>query len=140
MNNVSETLKTIFDGVDLVGASKKVVGEPIVVGDTTIIPFIETVMGAGVGEYKDSNSAGGMGCKVSPIACLVIQNGMTKLVTIKEQDILNKALDMLSEYVDRLTLTPTQRMEIKKGIEKITSKNFMSKKTMNKKIAKRKHK
>lgn len=135
MNNISETLKTIFDGVDVVAASKKVVGEPIVIGNTTIIPFIETVMGAGVGEYKDENNAGGMGCKVSPIACLVIQNGVTKLVTIKEQDVLNKALDMLSEFVDRLTLSPQQREEIKKGIEKITSK-----KTINKKVSKRKRK
>lgn len=132
MSNVNETLKTIFDGVDIVAASKKVVGEPIVVGSTTIIPFIETVMGAGVGEYKDTNNAGGMGCKVSPIACLVIQNGITKLITIKEQDVLNKALDMVSQFVDRLTLTPTQRDEIKKGIEKITNKKTINKNTKRK--------
>ena len=39
--------------------------------------------------------------KMSPSAVLVIQNGTTKLVNIKNQDGLTKVLDMVPDFVDR---------------------------------------
>lgn len=39
--------------------------------------------------------------KMTPSAVLVIQNGTTKLVNIKNQDGLTKVLDMVPDFVDR---------------------------------------
>ncbi len=39
--------------------------------------------------------------KMTPSAVLVIQNGSTKLVNIKNQDGLTKVLDMVPDFVDR---------------------------------------
>ena len=47
--------------------------------------------GAYSGE-KQEKGAGGLGGKMSPSAVLVIQNGKTKLVNIKNQDTMTKIL------------------------------------------------
>ena len=58
--------------------------------------------GAFSGEKKD-NGGGGMAGKMTPCAVLVIQNGTTKLVNVKNQDGLTKILDMVPDFVDRFT-------------------------------------
>ena len=40
---------------------------------------------------------------MTPCAVLVIQNGTTKLVNVKNQDGLTKILDMVPDFVDRFT-------------------------------------
>ena len=42
-----------------------------------------------------------MGGKISPSAVLVISNGTTKLVNIKNQDGLTKILDMVPDFLNR---------------------------------------
>ena len=62
--------------------------------------------GVGAGAFagdKKNNAGGGMGGKMSPSAVLVIQNGATKLVNIKNQDTVTKILDMVPDVVDRIT-------------------------------------
>ena len=44
-----------------------------------------------------------MGAKISPSAILVIQNGSTRLVNIKDQNTVNKMLDMVPDLVNRFT-------------------------------------
>ena len=46
--------------------------------------------------------AGGLGGKISPSAVLVIQNGRTKLVNIKNQDTITKLLDLVPDVIDRI--------------------------------------
>ena len=47
------------------------------------------------------DGGGGMTGKMTPCAVLVIQNGTTKLVNVKNQDGLTKILDMVPDFVDR---------------------------------------
>ncbi len=102
LSKINDTIKTMFEGVNELIDTKKVIGQPYSIGDTTIIPFIETSMGLGVGELKSDKEAGGLGCKVKPIACLIIQDGFTKLIHIENQDAITKALDMIPDLVDKL--------------------------------------
>ena len=44
-----------------------------------------------------------MGGKISPSAVLVISNGTTKLVNIKNQDTVTKLLDMVPDLIERFT-------------------------------------
>ena len=44
-----------------------------------------------------------MGGKMSPSAVLVISNGTTKLVNVKNQDGLTKILDMVPDFVNKFT-------------------------------------
>ena len=101
-NNVVESLVSGMNGFL---SSKTVVGEPVKVGDTIIVPFVEVSFGMGAGDFrgeKSDNGAGGLSGKMSPSAVLVISNGTTRLVNIKNQDGLTKVLDMVPELVNNL--------------------------------------
>ena len=55
--------------------------------------------------YKDKKEKGmgGIGGKMTPSAVIVIQDGKTKLVNIKNQDTVTKLLDMVPDVIDRFT-------------------------------------
>lgn len=118
-NKIMENIKAVFDGVAAVANTQQVVGEPYTVGETTIVPFLETSVGAGFGDFSSEKDAGGMACRVKPIACLVIQNGFTKLISIDNQDPISKALDIIPDMVDKLTNRGVHDPEISDAIEEI---------------------
>ena len=83
-----------------------VVGDAIHIGDTIILPLVDVSFGVAAGAFsqeKKNNGAGGMGGKIMPSAVLVIQNGTTKLVNIKNQDGITKILDMVPDFVNKFT-------------------------------------
>lgn len=105
-NNFEATVASLFKGMDSFISAKTVVGDAVTVKDTIILPLVDVSFGVGAGAFaKDSkNGAGGaMTGKVSPSAVLVIQNGATKLVNIKNQDTVTKILDMVPDVIDKIT-------------------------------------
>ena len=103
-NNFKDTVNSLFKGLDTFISAKTVVGEAVHVGDTIILPLVDVTFGVGAGAFegdKKSNGGGGMTGKMTPSAVLVIQNGTTKLVNIKNQDTMTKILDMIPDFVDR---------------------------------------
>ena len=50
---------------------------------------------------KKNNGGGGMGGKIQPSAVLVIKDGNSKLVNVKNQDGITKILDMVPDFVDK---------------------------------------
>lgn len=105
-NKFNSTVAALFTGMDSVISSKTVVGDPIHIGDTIILPLVDVSFAVGAGafnEEKKEKGAGGLGGKISPSAVLVIQDGKTKLVNIKNQDTITKILDMIPDVVDKFT-------------------------------------
>lgn len=105
-NNFSSVMTSLLKGVDSILSTKTVVGEPINVGDTILVPLVDVSFGLGAGaadKDKKASGGGGVGGKMSPSAILVIQNGKTKLVNIKQQDSVTKILDMVPDLVDKFT-------------------------------------
>lgn len=109
-NNFKGTVESLFQGMNSVITSKTVVGDAIHIGDTIILPLVDISFGIGAGAYagsksndKKEQSGGGLGGKMTPSAVLVIQNGSTKLVNIKNQDTITKILDMVPDFVDKVT-------------------------------------
>lgn len=105
-NNFNEVVDSMLKGMDGFLSSKTVVGEPTVIGDTVIVPFVDVSFGVGAGDFrgeKKANGAGGLTGKMSPSAVLVIQNGTTRLVNIKNQDGVTKILDMVPDLVNKFT-------------------------------------
>ena len=71
-----------------------------------ILPLVDVSFGVAAGAFsqeKKNNGAGGMGGKINPSAVLVIQNGVTKLVNIKNQDGMTKILDMVPDFINKFT-------------------------------------
>ena len=112
-NNFNSTVAALFKGMDGVISSKTVVGEAIQVGDITILPLLDVSFAIGAGAFSGDNKekgAGGLGGKMTTSSVLVIQDGKTKLVNIKNQDAVTKILDMIPDVMDKF----------KKKDEKIT--------------------
>ncbi len=104
-NKFNSTVSALFNGMDSVVSSKTVVGDAIHIGDTIILPLVDVSFAVGAGSFneeKKEKGAGGLGGKISPSAVLVIQNGRTKLVNIKNQDTITKLLDMIPDVMDRV--------------------------------------
>ena len=97
-------LESLFKGMDSFMTTKTVVGEAIHAGDTIILPLVDVSFGVGAGTFTKeniNNGGGGIGGKMSPSAVLVIQNGTTKLVNVRNQDGITKILDMVPDFVNR---------------------------------------
>ncbi len=97
-NNFTTVMDSLLKGVDSVISTKTVVGEAKQIGDTIILPLVDVSFGIGAG-----NNSGGVGGKITPSAVLVIKDGHTKLVNIKNQDTITKILDMVPDVIDKFT-------------------------------------
>lgn len=104
-NKFDTTVSSLFKGMDGFLSAKTVVGEPVTVNDTIILPLVDVSFGvaAGAGNNDNKNkAAGGMGGKMSPSAVLVIHDGITRLVNVKNQDSVSKIIDMIPDIIDKI--------------------------------------
>lgn len=107
-NNVTDIVDNLMKGLDSVLTTKTVVGEATKIGDTIIVPLVDVSFGIGAGGSSangaDAKAGGGGGLtgKMSPSAVLVIQNGTTRLVNVKNTDNLSRALDLIPEIMNRI--------------------------------------
>ncbi|MCF2668659.1 GerW family sporulation protein [Faecalicatena contorta] len=112
-NNFKGTVEALFQGMDGVVSSKTVVGDAIHIGDTIILPLVDVSFAIGAGAFngdKKEKGAGGLGGKMTPSAVLVIQNGHTKLVNVKNQDTITKILDMVPDVIDKFSSNKEDKM------------------------------
>lgn len=103
-NQFSTNVEALFKGMEHFVASKTVVGDAVKLDDTIIIPLVDVTCGMAAGSFAANakqNGGGGMSAKMSPSAVLVIQNGVTKLVNIKQQDAVTKVLDLVPDFVNK---------------------------------------
>ena len=106
----SDSINLIFEKLENFFKTKTVVGEPIQIGETTLVPFISVVFGMGSGggsENLDKGACGGgggagSGAKISPTAVLVIQGSKVELLPIKKFGGLDKLLDLVPGIIDKI--------------------------------------
>lgn len=103
-NNVD----SLLNGMEKFISTKTVVGDAVYLNDTIILPLVDVTFGVGAGasEGRDEKvnkggGGGGLGAKISPSAILVIKDGQTKLVNVKNQDSLTKIIDLVPDIMDR---------------------------------------
>ena len=82
--------------------TKSVVGEPIKVGDTILLPLADVSFGMGIGMFsKGENGTGGVGGKITPNAVLVLKKGSSKIISVKDADGISKIIDMVPDVVNK---------------------------------------
>ncbi len=105
-NKFADNVKALFEGMDHFVTAKTVVGDAIHIDDTIIVPLMDISFGAaataGVSDKKNSGG-GGMGGKITPSAVLVIKDGVTKVINIKNQNVASKIMDMVPDVVNKFT-------------------------------------
>ena len=104
---LENTIAKIREMVDV----NSVVGEPIVVGDTTIIPVSKVSVGFGGGgsDYakstKDAFGGGaGGGMSVTPICFLVVSNGNVRMmsVPVAANTTADRIVEMVPDTLDKI--------------------------------------
>ncbi|TCK97851.1 putative spore protein YtfJ [Natranaerovirga hydrolytica] len=115
-SNFKKTVDSLFTGMENFLTTKTVVGEAIHIDDTIILPLVDVSFGVGAGasdgkEDKKSSGGGGLGAKITPSAILVIQNGQTKLVNVKDQDNINKIIEMVPDLMEKINLKSKKKEE-----------------------------
>lgn len=109
-NNFNSTVESLFKGMDSFLTTKTVVGDAVKFDDGTIIlPLVEVSFGVGAGAFagnSKNNAGGGLGGKITPNSVLVIQNGSSKVVNIKEKDSMSKILDMVPDVINKFAKNP----------------------------------
>ena len=105
-SSFNSVVNSLLEGMDGFLSSKTVVGEPVTVGDTILIPFVDVSFGVGAGTFrgdKKDNGAGGLSGKMTPTAVLVVQNNSTRVISIKNQDTVTKIIDLVPEIMNKIT-------------------------------------
>ena len=90
-----------------------VVGEPIVVGDVTIIPISKISVGFGGGGADNAKAANkdafgggvGGGVKVNPVCFLVVKDGSVRMmpVPIPANSTADRILEMVPDTLDKIS-------------------------------------
>ena len=90
-----DNAEAIFNGMNTFLTTKTVVG-----------PLVDVSCGMATGTFEEtskSKGGGGMSAKITPSAMLIIQDGRTKVVNIKNQDAFTKIIDMIPELINKVT-------------------------------------
>ena len=109
VNTFNTSVQSLFEGLGSVLSTKTVVGEPVVVGDTTIIPLVDVHFGMGAGSVaadakNKSTSGGGMGVDMDPCAVLVIRGDIVRVIPVESsQSAFAKLIDMVPDIMNRFT-------------------------------------
>ncbi len=103
---IEDMVRTMLNELREIVKTETVVGEPVIVGDITIIPVSKISFGFGAGggqsEKDDGNSGTGGGGSVQPVAFIVIQKGKAQLLPIEDKsmsiaDLLKYAPDVIEK-------------------------------------------
>lgn len=113
-NVVRENLEALFEKLEKFLKSETVVGQPIVIGDTTLVPIVAITFGcatgAGAGSGNDSKSGSGSGsgtglssaAKVTPTAVLVIKNNEVTLLPVKDKSTIENLLNKVPDLMEKM--------------------------------------
>ena len=108
-NMLSDTISKIREMMSV----NDVVGDPIVVGDVTILPISKVSVGFGGGGADNAKAAnkdafgGGMGggVKVQPICFLVVKDGNVRMmpVPVPANSTADRLLEMVPDTLDKIS-------------------------------------
>ena len=96
------TTEELVEAMEHFITTKSVVGEPIKIGDTILLPLADVSFGMGIGMFsKGENGTGGVGGKITPNSILVLKKGSSKIISVKDADGVSKIIDMVPDIVNK---------------------------------------
>ena len=109
-NMLQDTISKIREMVDV----NNVIGEPIVVGDVTIVPVSKVSVGFGgggsdyvknVGTNEPFGGGVGGGVKVVPIAFLIVKDGNVRMMPVAApaNSTADRVVDMVPDVLDKVS-------------------------------------
>ena len=120
-NGVKGLLDTTMEKLRTMVDADTVIGEPLEVSGTTIIPVSKVAFGlatggsdfSGKGASNKFGGGGGAGVSVTPIAFIVIKGAEVKMLQIyTDESALNKAIGTAPELFDKISALFKSKEEI----------------------------
>lgn len=111
--SLKENLDSLLSNLEKFLKTETVIGEPITVGETTLIPIISVSFGCGTGggtgddnakHMGGSGSGAGLGAKITPNAVLVIKKDEVSMLPVKSKSNLDSLVKMVPEIVKKFNL------------------------------------
>ena len=111
--SISQNIDALFNRMEGFVSSETVVGQPVNIGGVIIVPLVDLSFGLAAGasekmeteaKNKKDGGMGGLGAKITPSAVLVIMDGTVQLVNVKNQDSMNKLIDMVPGVLQKFNL------------------------------------
>ena len=121
-NTFNSSLQQLLSGLDSFLSTKSVIGAPISINDTTILPLIDVSMGVGAGAFSgnrsDGGTGGGLGAKMSASGVLIIRNdGTVRIVNANNTDTLTKVVEMVPDVIDKIRSRKNKDPEVERAAE-----------------------
>ncbi len=103
---IEDLVKTVLSELREITRTETVVGKPLELEETTIIPVSKISIGFGTGgtkgEKEKQGEGTGGGVTVEPVAFIVVRGEKVDLITIKKEEIgLKKLIDLIPQVVER---------------------------------------
>lgn len=113
-------LNTILTNVDKHLTTKSVIGEPVTIGEITMIPVMDLMFGfgGGGGEGSDSKSqgtgtgsGGGAGARLAPKAVIVIKGGEVQVMPLAKGSAIEKIVESVPGLLEKLQASKGAKAE-----------------------------
>lgn len=111
-------LDTVLTTLDKHLTTKSVIGEPLTVGDVTMIPVMDLMFGygGGAGEGKDEKDSGGgggggAGARLAPKALVVIKNGEVQVLPFSKGSAVEKIVEAIPAIMEKFTASRAAKQE-----------------------------
>lgn len=120
MSTLNENFESMFSKMENFVSTKTVIGEPIKIGDMTLIPLVDVAFGLGAGSKNEKgaeakglsdSAAGGLGAKISPTAIMIVQNGNVQILNVRNQTAVDKIMNMAPGIINKLNFSAGTRQQ-----------------------------
>ena len=109
-SSVSQNIDVLFTKLEKFLKTETVIGEPITVGETTIVPIISVMFGCGTGsgaggDGKGADGSGtglGVGARVLPNAVVVIKKDDVKILPITGKNNVVNFAEIVPEIISKI--------------------------------------
>lgn len=130
-SSIPENLEVVFTKLEKFLKSETVVGEPIVIGETTLVPIVSVMFGCGTGsgggtDEKGTNGTGsglGVGARVVPNAIIVIKKDEVTMLPVKGKNNLENLVGMVPEIISKIDLSKFNKKKTEDNDEVKTEEN-----------------
>lgn len=105
---LSKNIDLIFNKLENFLRNETILGKPVQIGETTLVPIISLMFGCGTGQGEDksgnngSGSGIGVGARIIPNALIVIKKDEVTMLPIKSKNNLEGLMDMVPDVLSKL--------------------------------------
>ncbi len=105
---ITDSMRVLFDHLEKMLQAKTVFGDPITVGEVTLIPVVDIAFGAGSGggscpdKGEREGGGGAAGAKISASAVIVVRDGQVQVMKLKNAAPLDRLIELVPEVLEGL--------------------------------------